>query len=353
MLYFYVVIIMKNTLCQQLRDEKALSDSDLKALICSNEFDTTLFSLADEVRREIYGTDVYIRGLIEFTNYCKNDCFYCGLRCSNRGISRYRLSQEEILSCCEVGYNLGFRTFVLQGGEDLHFTDGDICRLCQKIKERYPSAAVTLSLGERSKQSYRDFYSSGANRYLLRHETANEEHYAKLHPTSMSLKNRKSCLYNLKEIGYQVGTGFMVGSPYQSCENIIEDLHFISELDPDMVGIGPFITHNGTPFRNFENGSVSLTLRLISIIRLMLPHALIPATTALGTLDASGREKGLCAGANVVMPNLSPVDVRKKYSLYENKICTGEEAAECLSCLKKRVDSVGYKIVTDIGDVKR
>lgn len=336
----------------KLKEEKNLSDSEFSLLLSSGD-SPFLAGCADEVRREHYSDEVYIRGLIEFTNYCKNDCYYCGIRRSNKKADRYRLSEDEILSACETGHALGFRTFVLQGGEDLYFTDSVLCALIEKIKSRFPDSALTLSVGEREMESYRAFFASGADRFLLRHETADREHYSRLHPENLSLENRKRCLFDLKEIGFQVGSGFMVGSPYQTNETIISDLRFLKELDPDMIGIGPFIHHADTPLAAFPSGSVDLTLKLISVLRLMFPHALIPATTALGTLDPLGREKGLKAGANVVMPNLSPVSVRKKYALYENKICTGEEAAECKDCLAARVKSAGYRIVTDIGNVKR
>ncbi len=337
----------------KLKEEKNLSDEELLKLLSTNEYDSELHTLADEVRREIYGEDVYIRGLIEISNYCKNDCYYCGIRRGNKSAVRYRLTKDDILVCCEEGYKLGFRTFVMQGGEDPYYTDDVMCGIVSAVRERYSDCAITLSLGERSYESYLALYNAGANRYLLRHETANAEHYGKLHPQSMNLQNRKDCLFNLKEIGYQVGSGFMVGSPYQTTENLVEDLRFLQKLSPDMIGIGPYVTHAQTPFASFENGSVELTLRLLSVLRLMFPYVLLPSTTALGTLHPQGRELGLKAGANVVMPNLSPVKVRKLYELYENKICTGEEAAQCRGCLEKRVEAAGYKIVTDIGNVKR
>ncbi len=337
----------------KLKEEKNLSDEELLKLLSTNEYDSELHTLADEVRREIYGEDVYIRGLIEISNYCKNDCYYCGIRRGNKSAVRYRLTKDDILACCEEGYKLGFRTFVMQGGEDPYYTDDVMCGIVSAVRERYSDCAITLSLGERSYESYLALYNAGANRYLLRHETANAEHYGKLHPQSMNLQNRKDCLFNLKEIGYQVGSGFMVGSPYQTTDNLVEDLRFLQKLSPDMIGIGPYVTHAQTPFASFENGSVELTLRLLSVLRLMFPYVLLPSTTALGTLHPQGRELGLKAGANVVMPNLSPVKVRKLYELYENKICTGEEAAQCRGCLEKRVEAAGYKIVTDIGNVKR
>ncbi|MCL2214936.1 MAG: [FeFe] hydrogenase H-cluster radical SAM maturase HydE [Treponema sp.] len=330
-----------------------VSDNELAALLETDIHDSILFESADRVRRRIYGTDVYIRGLIEFTNYCKNNCYYCGIRCGNTVLPRYRLSPQEIMTCCVTGYNLGFRTFVLQGGEDDYYSDEIMCRIISEIKTAYPDCAVTLSIGERAYKSYKAFFEAGADRYLLRHETADDEHYRLLHPESMSLQNRKECLRNLKDIGFQAGSGFMVGSPFQKTEHLVKDIRFLQELEPEMIGIGPFITHSDTPFRDYKNGSLELTLRLIAVLRLMFPYALIPATTALGSIDPNGRELGLKAGANVVMPNLSPVSVRKQYSLYDNKICTGEEAAECKVCLQKRVELSGYQIVVSRGDVRK
>ena len=312
-----------------------------------------LFSLARKRREEYYGKDVYIRGLIEFTNYCKNDCLYCGIRRSNRNANRYRLSEEQILECAEEGYRLGFRTFVLQGGEDPYFTDERIVRIVSELKKRYPECAVTLSIGEKTYDSYKKYFDAGADRFLLRHETANEEHYSRLHPDELTSENRKRCLYDLKKIGYQVGTGFMVGSPYQTSENLAEDLLFIKELEPDMVGIGPFITHKDTPFKDKKSGTVRQTLIMIALLRLIKPNLLLPATTALGTLDPRGREKGILAGANVTMPNLSPVENRKDYSLYDNKICTGDESAQCITCMTNRVRTTGYEVVISRGDVNK
>ena len=339
-------------LIEQLRANRDLSDADLRLLLGTDAYDAGLRAAADAVRRERYGDAVFLRGLIEFTNYCKNNCLYCGIRASNRNADRYRLSKEEILSCCREGYALGYRTFVLQGGEDPYYTDDRVCEIVSAIRKAYPDCAITLSIGEKPKESYQRYYDAGANRYLLRHETADDAHYAKLHPDSMSGAYRKECLYNLKEIGYQVGSGFMVGSPYQTIDNLVADLRFLQELQPDMIGIGPYINHSETPFAGMPNGSVALSLRLISILRLLFPHALLPATTALGTLAPNGREQGLQAGANVVMPNLSPVENRKKYEIYENKICTGEETAQCRTCLERRVEAAGHRVVTDRGDVR-
>ncbi len=339
-------------LAVKLSENKDLSDAEFAALIDYEGEIPKLTRLADAARRKVYGTEVYIRGLIEFTNYCKNDCFYCGIRRGNKNAVRYRLSSDEILGCCREGYRLGFRTFVLQGGEDSFYTDEVMCGIVSKIRSEFADCAITLSIGERTRESYKRLFDAGANRYLLRHETASEEHYCRLHPKEMSLANRKKCLFALKEIGYQVGSGFMVGSPYQTTENLIADLRFLQELKPDMIGIGPYITHAETPFSEFKSGTAERTLRMVSVLRLIFPYALIPSTTALGTIHPQGREMGLKAGANVVMPNLSPVGVRELYDLYENKICTGEEAAQCRGCLERRVESAGYRIVTDIGDVR-
>ena len=333
---------------------KEFNDDELKQLIEYDEsINQDLIKAADAVRRGYYGDKVYLRGLIEFTNYCKNDCYYCGIRCENRKANRYRLSKEEILMACKEGYELGYRTFVLQGGEDGQYTDDIICDIVSSIRSKYEDCAITLSIGERSKASYKAYFDAGANRYLLRHETADKAHYEKLHPDVMSLDNRKRCLYELKEIGFQVGSGFMVGSPYQTTECLVEDIRLLQDLEPDMIGIGPFISHKDTPFKDCENGSARLTLRLISILRLLFPYVLLPSTTALGTISPTGRELGLQAGANVVMPNLTPVRYRQQYELYDNKICTGEEAAECRGCLEKRIEAAGYRAVTDRGDVAR
>ncbi len=340
-------------LVQKLIETHDLTKDEFAELIRASEDPGTAGLLGEEavkLRKQYYGDKVFTRGLIEFTNYCKNNCYYCGIRAGNKNADRYRLTKEEILECCSQGYALGYRTFVLQGGEDPWYTDEKIADLVRTIKSGYPDCAVTLSIGEKPYESYRLFREAGADRYLLRHETANEEHYGMLHPASMSLKVRKQCLYDLKELGYQVGAGFMVGSPWQTPEHIAEDLVFLKELQPQMVGIGPFIPHHDTRFAEEPAGSVPLTLFLLSVIRILLPKVLLPATTALGTMDPLGREKGLLAGANVVMPNLSPVRTRKKYELYDNKICTGEESAQCLGCLERRVKSVGCVLAKERGD---
>ncbi|HYF83750.1 MAG TPA: [FeFe] hydrogenase H-cluster radical SAM maturase HydE [Clostridia bacterium] len=341
-------------LVDKLEAEGSLTKEEFVQLLShtSPALSEYLFEKSRKMANKYFGNRIYTRGLIEFTNYCKNNCFYCGIRAENRKVERYRLSKDEILNCCREGYALGFRTFVLQGGEDSFYSDSEMVDIISEIKGNYPDCALTLSIGEKSAESYKAFYDAGADRYLLRHETADAGHYGMLHPKILNLQNRKQCLWTLKSIGYQVGTGFMVGSPFQTVENLAEDLMFIKELSPEMIGIGPFIPHHDTPFADKAQGSFELTLFLIGILRLMIPNALIPATTALGTINPLGREKGILAGANVVMPNLSPVKVRKKYELYDNKICTGEEAAECRFCLQNRMQSIGYELVTDRGDFK-
>lgn len=345
---------MMNNIVDSIALQRNISLEQLEFLLTTNDADVIeqLRFAAQQTAKSIYGNKVFVRGLIEFTNHCKNDCYYCGLRKSNPHVERYRLEKETILDCCQNGYALGFRTFVLQGGEDLFFTDDVVCDIVTSIKRKHPDCAVTLSIGETSKESYQRFYDAGADRYLLRHETANECHYKKLHPEKMSLQHRKECLKNLKEIGFQTGCGFMVGSPGQTIGTLYEDLQFIKDLQPHMVGIGPFIPEHDTPFGKEKPGTMDRTLRLLSIIRLLHPHVLLPATTALGTIHPMGREKGLLHGANVVMPNLSPKETRAKYQIYDNKICTGDEAAECRACLERRIRGIGYKITIDRGDYK-
>lgn len=342
-------------LIEKLSETHSLSLEEYESLL-DNRSEEAAQLLAEKARaaREIhYGKSVYIRGLIEVSNICKNNCLYCGIRAENSRCDRYRLTAEEIALCADEGYRIGFRTFVIQGGEDGAFTDDFVCRVVEDIKAKHPDCAVTLSLGERSYASYKRLFDSGADRYLLRHETADKEHYEKLHPPQMSFDNRMECLHALKEIGYQTGCGFMVGSPFQTNALLAKDLKFVEEFAPDMCGIGPFIPHAATPFAEYPAGSAEVTCYLLSIIRLIHPKILLPATTALGTILPNGRERGIKSGANVVMPNLSPVSVRKKYELYDNKICTGDEAAQCIKCLSARVASTGYEIVTDRGDVKR
>lgn len=336
----------------KLAKNHTLSKQEYISLINCNDKESLeyLRQKAEKQRQDIFGRDIYMRGLIEFTNYCKNDCLYCGIRRSNKKAQRYRLTKEEILDCCKNGYDLGFRTFVLQGGEDAYYTDDIIVETVREIKSQFPDCAVTLSIGEKPKESYKRYFDAGADRYLLRHETASAEHYSLLHPKDLSPENRMECLKNLKEIGFQTGCGFMVGSPFQTVENLAEDLIFIDKFKPHMVGIGPFIPHKDTPFRNEKSGTLEMTLKLLAIIRLILPKVMLPSTTALGTINPKGREMGILWGANVVMPNLSPTTVRKKYMLYDNKICTGDEAAECRFCMQKRMESIGYKVVVSRGD---
>lgn len=341
-------------LIDKLEQNHFLTRAELVALISGRnpELDRYLFERALDVRHRIFGYNIYIRGLIELTNYCKNDCYYCGIRKSNRNLERYRLNANQVLECCSIGYELGFRTFVLQGGEDAYFNDKRLCDLISRIKGIYPDCALTLSIGEKSYASYKAYFEAGADRYLLRHETANEEHYGKLHPASLSLAQRKQCLYNLKEIGFQVGCGLMVGSPFQTAAHLAEDILFIRSLDPEMVGIGPFIPHHQTPFADQPGGTMAMSLFMLGLVRLMLPRVLLPSTTALGTIDSQGRELGIYAGANVVMPNLSPQEARRKYLLYDNKLCSDDEAAEGFHLLKQKMENIGYHIIVDRGDYK-
>ena len=341
-------------LIERLERERDLTNAEFAVLLdqSSGADRDFLFERARAVRDAHYGRKVYIRGLIELTNYCKNDCLYCGIRKSNASCERYRLTKEQILSCCESGYALGFRTFVLQGGEDGWYTDERMTDIVRAMRQAYPDCAITLSLGERGRESFKRLYDAGANRYLLRHETADEAHYARLHPASMTLTHRLQCLRDLKEIGFQTGAGFMVGSPYQTTECIVRDFRFLQELKPQMVGLGPFIPHHATPLKDFPAGSTERTLLCLSIVRLLLPNVLLPATTALATIDGDGRIKGMNAGCNVVMPNLSPMEDRSKYLLYDNKASSGEEAAESLRALREHLAAAGYEVVIDRGDYK-
>lgn len=337
-------------LVESLQLNKNLGDSQLRELLATDQYDQELYDSAIKIREKYYGRKVFIRGLIEISNFCKNDCYYCGIRCSNRAVDRFRLTKDQILQCCHTGYDQGFRTFVLQGGEDPQFTDKLVCETVDAIKTAYPDCAVTLSLGEKSRDVYQDYYNAGADRYLLRHETANEEHYRYLHPESMSLAVRKQCLWDLKEIGFAVGSGIMVGSPQQSLDNIIEDISFLRELNPDMIGIGPYLRHKDTPFKACADGDMYLTLRLLALFRHMFPAVLMPSTTALSTIHPKGREMGILAGANVVMPNLSPEEAAANYKLYDNIKHTGAESGNGLSDLKARMAAIGFEIVQDRGD---
>ncbi len=341
-------------LADRLATDHRLAVADYQFLLdhMTDELAAHLQKLAVAAREEVYGRDVYIRGLIEITNICRNDCLYCGIRRSNQNCARYRLSDEEILSCCREGYTLGFRTFVLQGGEDGGREDERFVRLVGQMRREFPDCAITLSLGERSRESYRALFEAGADRYLLRHETADKAHYESLHPAGMSFERRMECLQDLKEIGYQVGCGFMVGSPGQTTAHLARDLQFVEEFSPAMCGIGPFIPHTDTPFADQPAGNLKLTCVLLSILRLIKPTLLLPATTALGSIHETGREQGILAGANVVMPNLSPPAVRGQYSLYNNKATDGSESAQCRAELERRMTAIGYRIVTARGDAK-
>lgn len=344
---------MSKQLIDKLYKQHSLSVAEYKKLLSDITPENTSYisEIAQMVRKQYYGNCVFIRGLIEISNICKNDCYYCGIRRSNNNCERYRLTEEDILNCCKEGYKLGFRTFVMQGGEDGYFTDKVLVSIISKIKTEFPDCAVTLSLGERSYESYRVLKEAGADRYLLRHESATEEHYNKLHPDNLSWQTRMECLNNLRRLGYQVGCGFMVGSPYQTTDMLASELKFIEQFKPDMCGIGPFIPHKDTQFKNEKHGSAELTCFLLSCIRLIHPRVLLPSTTALSTVSDDGREKGILAGANVVMPNLSPSSVRQKYMLYDNKKSQGAESAQELNELNRRMNSVGYEICYSRGDV--
>jgi biotin synthase len=335
-----------------LRKGEILNNSRILELIRTTDKQEmkALQDHARSVANENFGKQIYFRGLIEFTNICKNNCYYCGIRKDNKKVERYRLTESQILECCEIGYKLGYRTYVLQGGEDPYFTDEILVPIIRKIRQGYPECAITISLGERGRKSFERLFEAGADRYLLRHETANDAHYRKLHPPAMKLSERKQCLYDLKAIGYQVGAGFMVGTPWQTPENLCEDLEFLNELKPQMIGIGPFIPQADTPFGHCEKGSADLTLKMVAMTRILFPKVLLPSTTALGTVLPNGRELGLHAGANVLMPNLSPKDVRKKYLLYDDKICMGDEAAECRFCIERKVLGHGFQPDFSRGD---
>jgi len=345
-------VIEVKKLIDELMTGRMLSDGQFKDLITKSdeEIDEYIFYNSRKNQYKYFGKKVYIRGLVEISNYCKKDCYYCGIRKSNINSQRYRLNKEDILKCCDAGYDLGFRTFVMQGGEDNFFSDDYMCEIISKIRKKYKDCAITLSIGERSSLSYKRLYEAGANRFLLRHETADSKHYSSMHPHGTTLENRMKCLNDLKNIGFQTGCGLMVGSPKQTVDSLIKDLRFIKDFDPHMVGIGPFIPHNDTPFKDYPSGDVALTLRILGLVRIMLPKVLLPATTALGTASKCGREKGILAGANVVMPNLSPNNVRHKYMLYNNKLSSGLEAAESLNALKKSMSDIGYEVVSERGD---
>ena len=346
---------MENDLIAKLAQTHRLELEEYQFLIDhrNEEIAHTLALLARQAAQRVYGNRIFVRGLIEISNICKIDCLYCGIRRSNKACDRYRLTAEQILACADEGHRLGFRTIVMQGGEDGYFTDEVLCAIVRAIKRAHPDVAVTLSMGERSRESYQRLFDAGADRYLLRHETATKSHYERLHPAAMSFDNRMRCLKDLHEIGYQTGCGFMVGSPFQTSADLARDLKFIEEFCPEMCGIGPFIPHKDTDFKNEPAGTVELTCYLLSILRLIQPNLLLPATTALGTIDPTGREKGILSGANVVMPNLSPANVREKYMLYNNKLSSGAEAAQNLQDLKDRMAAIGYEVVIDRGDIRK
>ena len=346
-----LIFLVEKLSTSSLQNENFITKNDFLLLLQNKDliFNYTK-EKANKIRQENFSNKIYVRALIEISNYCKNACFYCGINCKNQNIQRYRLSEQQIWECCKTAYNLGFRTFVLQGGEDAFFSDEKICKIIKSIKEKFPDCAITLSLGEKSKESYELLKNSGADRYLLREETANPVHYQKLHPKNMKLENRIECLRTLKNLGFQTGAGFMVGSPFQTLEDIATDLFFIQELKPQMVGIGPFIPHSQTEFANFPQGDLDLTLFILSLLRIMNPKVLLPATTALSTIDPEGRILGILSGANVVMPNVSPMEQRKNYSLYNNKVSENEESVEGLELLQKQLDKINCKIDFSRGD---
>lgn len=342
-------------LIDKLREERHLEPQEYRLLLdgaCDSDVLAHANAAAREVALERFGNGIYIRGLIEVSNYCRNNCYYCGIRRGNLNVARYRLSKEQILECCRIGNEIGFRTFVLQGGEDRIMSADFIEDVVRSIRAEFPDNAITLSLGEYDRVAYQRFFDAGANRYLLRHETSSAEHYATLHPAEMSFDHRMQCLRDLKEIGFQTGTGVMVGSPGQTIDNLVGDILFIEDFKPQMVGLGPYIPQHDTPFADKPAGSIEITLMLLSIFRLMLPDALIPSTTALASLSSDGRERGILAGANVVMPNLSPEDTRAKYALYDNKKATGLEAAEGLRGLESQLNAIGYHISYERGDYR-
>lgn len=342
-------------LVHRLVGERTLKRDEFRALIASCDSQTLEYIRKESVRtaQERFGHGIFVRGLIEISSFCRNDCAYCGLRRSNRSAERYRLNHEQIMECCKEGYDAGLRTFVLQGGEDANLTDEWLEQIIHDIRHIYPDVAITLSLGERSYDSYKRLYDAGATRYLLRHEAANEELYRKLHPQTMSHANRIACIENLKEIGYQTGMGMMIGVRGQSVDDLVDDLLLMERIRPQMIGIGPFIPHRNTPLGDYPAGSVELTLLMLSIVRLMHPSALIPSTTALATLSAEGRRMGILSGANVVMPNLTPPSERKKYAIYEDKASSGSEAVEGLRALEQELNEIGYHIDYSRGDYKK
>ena len=344
-----------NKVVSKFIDTHSLSVEEYESLLnnITSDEKEVLRQEAVKLATSIYGNKIYARGLVEFSNYCKNNCYYCGIRNGNKNCDRYRLTKEQIYDCCDLGYELGFRTFVLQSGEDLFFNDDLMVEIISHIRSKFPDCAITISIGEKEKSTYQKYFNAGANRYLLRHETANKKLYETIHPTEMSFDNRMRCLQDLRDIGFQVGAGYMVECPHQTNYDLALDLKFVEEFKPEMCGIGPFIPHKDTDYKNEKAGTLEKTLLLLSITRIILPRVLLPATTALGTINPLGREMGVEHGANVVMPNLSPTEVRSKYLLYDNKICTGDEAAECKNCMSARMKRIGYELVIDRGDFKK
>ena len=344
-----------NNVISKLIDTHSLTVEEYESLLNNIQDDEreVLKQEAAKLAKSIYGNKIFARGLIEFSNYCKNNCYYCGIRNGNKNCDRYRLTKEQIYDCCDMGHELGYRTFVLQSGEDLYYNDDLMVEIISHIRNKFPDCAITISIGEKEKSTYQKYFDAGANRYLLRHETANKELCGKIHPKEMSFENRMRCLQDLRDIGFQVGAGYMVECPHQTNYDLALDLKFIEEFKPEMCGIGPFIPHKDTDYRNEKAGTLEKTLLLLSITRIILPRVLLPATTALGTINPLGREMGVQHGANVVMPNLSPTEVRSKYLLYDNKICTGDEAAECKNCMSGRMSRIGYELVVDRGDYKK
>lgn len=342
-------------LISKLKRERHLDEGEWQQLFSSYTEEDREYAaaLAREIAVERFGKKIFFRGIVEFSNICKNDCYYCGIRKSNCKVDRYRLDEASILACCQAGYDNGFRTFVLQGGEDGWFQDEKMVSLVSRIKERYPDCAITLSLGERSRESYERLFAAGADRYLLRHETADEDHYRMLHPKEMSWENRIRCLRDLKEIGYQTGCGIMVGTPGQTPKTLAKDMLFMEDLQPEMIGVGPFLPHQDTPFRDEKKGDISLTLFVLALCRIMLPQVLLPSTTALGTANNEGRKQGVLHGCNVIMPNLSPEDVRKNYMLYDNKAGTNLTAQAGICIVRKEMEEIGYEMVVDRGDFKK
>lgn len=341
-------------LLDKLKNERKLQKEEFLYILDNINIDSFVYlkKLSRAVTDTTYGKSVYLRGLIEISNYCSRSCNYCGIRRENDQVNRYRLTKEEILNSCKIGYDLGFKTFVMQGGEDNYFTKEVLSDIISTIKEHYPDVAVTLSIGERSFEDYQAFYDAGADRFLLRHEAYSKRLYEHLHPSSMSYHNRIECVKNLKEIGFQAGIGMMVGSPSQTNEDLAEDLIFMQELLPAMCGIGPYISHPNTPFKNEETGNPKHTLVMVALARLILPKALLPATTALATLDKEIRLEALRLGANVVMPNLTPLEPRKSYEIYQGKKISGSEAAEEMKNIIEEIENIGLKVDHVRGDTK-